>query len=157
MRPPLVLPKDPNHSIVTFLFRNASSYPNKPALIDAETSETLTFSQLKSTIATSVTRIAQPRHHQKRRCPYLRSELNPIPNMLSLHRRNRCNRLNNQPSVHNPRTLQTSQGLEPKVSYYRCRTVRQSQKFQPPSCHFRTKHQPYFKPERYPLQRFAKP
>ena len=51
MRPPLVLPKDPNHSIVTFLFRNASSYPNKPALIDAETSETLTFSQLKSTIA----------------------------------------------------------------------------------------------------------
>nr|XP_023911786.1 4-coumarate--CoA ligase-like 7 isoform X1 [Quercus suber] len=52
MRPPLVLPKDPNHSMVTFLFRNASSYPNKPALIDAETSETLTFSQLKSTIAT---------------------------------------------------------------------------------------------------------
>ncbi|KAM3740549.1 hypothetical protein ACB098_08G106700 [Castanea mollissima] len=51
MRPPLVLPKDPNHSMVTFLFRNASSYPNKPALIDAETSETLTFSQLKSTIA----------------------------------------------------------------------------------------------------------
>ncbi|XP_050282504.1 probable CoA ligase CCL7 isoform X1 [Quercus robur] len=51
MRPPLVLPKDPNHSIVTYLFRNASSYPNKPALIDAETSETLTFSQLKSTIA----------------------------------------------------------------------------------------------------------
>ncbi|KAK4607529.1 hypothetical protein RGQ29_001394 [Quercus rubra] len=51
MRPPLVLPKDPNHSMVTFLFRNASSYPNKPALIDAETSETLTFSQLKSAIA----------------------------------------------------------------------------------------------------------
>ncbi|XP_050282532.1 probable CoA ligase CCL7 isoform X5 [Quercus robur] len=51
LRPPLVLPKDPNHSIVTFLFRNTSSYPNKPALIDAETSETLTFSQLKSTIA----------------------------------------------------------------------------------------------------------
>ena len=51
MRPPLVLPKDPNYSMVTFLFRNASSYPNKPALIDAETSETLTFSQLKSAIA----------------------------------------------------------------------------------------------------------
>ncbi|XP_030958871.1 4-coumarate--CoA ligase-like 7 isoform X2 [Quercus lobata] len=51
MKPPLVLPKDPNLSMVTFLFRNASSYPNKPALIDAETSETLTFSQLKSTIA----------------------------------------------------------------------------------------------------------
>ena len=51
MRPPLVLPKDPNYSMVTFLFRNASSYPNKPALIDAETSETITFSQLKSTIA----------------------------------------------------------------------------------------------------------
>ena len=41
MRPPLVLPKDPNYSMVTFLFRNASSYPNKPALIDAETSETI--------------------------------------------------------------------------------------------------------------------
>ena len=51
MKPPLVLPRDPNLSMVTFLFRNASSYPNKPALIDAETSETLTFSQLKSTIA----------------------------------------------------------------------------------------------------------
>ncbi|XP_050282536.1 probable CoA ligase CCL7 isoform X7 [Quercus robur] len=51
MKPPLVLPKGPNLSMVTFLFRNASSYPNKPALIDAETSETLTFSQLKSTIA----------------------------------------------------------------------------------------------------------
>ncbi|XP_065622015.1 probable CoA ligase CCL7 [Quercus suber] len=51
MKPPLVLPKDPNLSMVTFLFRNASSYPNKPALIDAETSETITFSQLKSTIA----------------------------------------------------------------------------------------------------------
>ncbi|XP_075634756.1 putative CoA ligase CCL7 isoform X2 [Castanea sativa] len=51
MKPPLVLPKDPNLSMVTFLFRNASSYPNKPALIDAETSETFTFSQLKSTIA----------------------------------------------------------------------------------------------------------
>ncbi|KAL4611516.1 hypothetical protein ACB092_08G129500 [Castanea dentata] len=50
MKPPLVLPKDPNLSMVTFLFRNASSYPNKPALIDAETSETLTFSQLKSTV-----------------------------------------------------------------------------------------------------------
>jgi 4-coumarate--CoA ligase len=50
MRPPLVVPKDPNLSMVTFLFRNAASYPNKPALIDADTSETLTFSQLKSKV-----------------------------------------------------------------------------------------------------------
>ncbi|GMY15955.1 4-coumarate--CoA ligase-like 7 isoform X2 [Fagus crenata] len=50
MRPPLVVPRDPNLSMVTFLFRNAASYPNKPALIDADTSETLTFSQLKSKV-----------------------------------------------------------------------------------------------------------
>lgn len=50
MRPPLVVPKDPNLSMITFLFRNAASYPNKPALIDADTSETLTFSQLKSKV-----------------------------------------------------------------------------------------------------------
>lgn len=52
LRPPLVLPKDPNLSMVTFLFRNSSSYPHKPALIDADSSQTLSFSQFKSTVAT---------------------------------------------------------------------------------------------------------
>ncbi|KAK9940044.1 hypothetical protein M0R45_016719 [Rubus argutus] len=47
LRPPLVLPRDPNVSMVSFLFRNSSSYPHKPALIDADSSETLSFSQLK--------------------------------------------------------------------------------------------------------------
>jgi 4-coumarate--CoA ligase len=51
LRPPLVLPKDPNLSMVTFLFRNSSSYPHKPALIDADSSETLSFSHFKSTVA----------------------------------------------------------------------------------------------------------
>lgn len=50
LRPPLVLPSDPNLSMVSFLFRNSSSYPNKPALIDADSSETLSFSQFKSTV-----------------------------------------------------------------------------------------------------------
>ncbi|PQM33078.1 4-coumarate--CoA ligase-like 7 [Prunus yedoensis var. nudiflora] len=50
LRPPLVLPRDPNLSMVSFLFRNSSSYSNKPALIDAESSETLSFSQFKSLV-----------------------------------------------------------------------------------------------------------
>ncbi|XP_004291645.1 PREDICTED: 4-coumarate--CoA ligase-like 7 [Fragaria vesca subsp. vesca] len=50
LRPPLVLPRDPNFTMVSFLFNNSSSYPNKPALIDAESSETLSFSQLKSMV-----------------------------------------------------------------------------------------------------------
>ncbi|PRQ33439.1 putative AMP-dependent synthetase/ligase, AMP-binding enzyme domain-containing protein [Rosa chinensis] len=50
LRPPLVLPRDPNLSMISFLFKNSSSYPHKPALIDAESSETLSFSQLKSTV-----------------------------------------------------------------------------------------------------------
>ncbi|XP_050368384.1 probable CoA ligase CCL7 [Argentina anserina] len=50
LRPPLVLPRDPNLTMVSFLFNNSSSYPNKPALIDAESSQTLSFSQLKSIV-----------------------------------------------------------------------------------------------------------
>ncbi|XVF05739.1 hypothetical protein REPUB_Repub05bG0198100 [Reevesia pubescens] len=50
LRPPIVLPKEPNLSMVSFLFRNVSSYPDKPALIDADSDETLTFSQFKSTV-----------------------------------------------------------------------------------------------------------
>ncbi|XP_057456091.1 probable CoA ligase CCL7 [Lotus japonicus] len=51
LRPRLVLPKDQNLSLVTFLFNSVSSFSNKPALIDADSSETLTFSQLKSVVA----------------------------------------------------------------------------------------------------------
>lgn len=47
---PLLLPKDPNLSLVSFLFRNASSYPSRPALIEALSGETLNFSQLKSMV-----------------------------------------------------------------------------------------------------------
>ncbi|PRQ33431.1 putative AMP-dependent synthetase/ligase [Rosa chinensis] len=50
LRPPLVLPRDPNLSMVSFLFKNSSFYPHKPALIDTESSETLSFSQFKSTV-----------------------------------------------------------------------------------------------------------
>ncbi|KAE8692903.1 4-coumarate--CoA ligase-like 7 [Hibiscus syriacus] len=50
LRPPVVLPKEPNLSMVSFLLRNVSSYPDKTALIDADSGETLTFSQFKSTV-----------------------------------------------------------------------------------------------------------
>ncbi|KAG6415361.1 hypothetical protein SASPL_122772 [Salvia splendens] len=55
VRPPLSLPTNPNLSIVSFLFRNASSFADKPALIDAHTGQTLTFSHFKS----MVSRVAQ--------------------------------------------------------------------------------------------------
>lgn len=50
LRPPLVLPKDPNLSLVSFLFRKASSYPRRPALIEAHSGETVNFSQFKSMV-----------------------------------------------------------------------------------------------------------
>ncbi|KAB2038695.1 hypothetical protein ES319_D03G161200v1 [Gossypium barbadense] len=50
LRPPVDFPKEPNLSMVSFLLRNVSCYPYKPALIDADSGETLTFSQLKSTV-----------------------------------------------------------------------------------------------------------
>ncbi|KAG7615067.1 4-coumarate--CoA ligase-like 7 [Arabidopsis thaliana] len=51
LRPTLVLPKDPNTSLVSFLFRNSSSYPSKLAIADSDTGDSLTFSQLKSAVA----------------------------------------------------------------------------------------------------------
>ncbi|MED6184457.1 putative CoA ligase ccl7 [Stylosanthes scabra] len=48
LRPSLHLPNDPNLSLVTHLFSNVSSFPNKPALFDADTSQSLTFSDLNS-------------------------------------------------------------------------------------------------------------
>ncbi|KAL2536297.1 4-coumarate--CoA ligase-like 7 [Forsythia ovata] len=51
LRPPLVLPKDPNLSMVSFLFRNISSFPDKPALIDSHTGQTLTFIEFKSVVS----------------------------------------------------------------------------------------------------------
>ncbi|KAK7312595.1 hypothetical protein VNO77_36565 [Canavalia gladiata] len=51
LRPSLRLPKDPNLSLVSFLFASVSSFPSKTALIDADSSLTLSFSQLKSQVA----------------------------------------------------------------------------------------------------------
>ncbi|PIN03554.1 Acyl-CoA synthetase [Handroanthus impetiginosus] len=51
LRPPLYLPKDPNLSMISFLFRNAASFADKPALIDSHTGKTLTFIQLKSMVS----------------------------------------------------------------------------------------------------------
>ncbi|KAJ0787357.1 putative AMP-dependent synthetase/ligase, AMP-binding enzyme domain, ANL domain-containing protein [Helianthus annuus] len=51
LRPPLTIPKTTNKSMISFLFRNVSSYPNKPALYDSDSGESLTFSQFKTTVA----------------------------------------------------------------------------------------------------------
>nr|AMW91733.1 CoA ligase-like protein 7 [Scutellaria baicalensis] len=51
LRPPLYLPKNPNLSLVSFLFRNVSSFADNRALVDAHTGETLTFAQFKSTVS----------------------------------------------------------------------------------------------------------
>ncbi|KAL3652997.1 putative CoA ligase ccl7 [Castilleja foliolosa] len=51
LRPPLLAPNDPNLSMVSFLFRKVSTFPDKPALIDSHTGETLNFAQLKSTVS----------------------------------------------------------------------------------------------------------
>lgn len=48
LRPSLVLPKHPNLSLVAHLFSKVSSFPANPALFDADTSHTLSFSHLKS-------------------------------------------------------------------------------------------------------------
>lgn len=51
LRPPLSLPKNPNLSIVSHLFRNEPSFADKRALIDAHTGKTFTFSQFKSIVS----------------------------------------------------------------------------------------------------------
>ncbi|RZC51435.1 hypothetical protein C5167_019878 [Papaver somniferum] len=50
LRPPVNLPKDPNTSLVSFLFRNSSSYADKTAIIDIDSGESLTFEELKSMV-----------------------------------------------------------------------------------------------------------
>ena len=51
LRPPLIMPSNPNLDMVSFLFRNIHSYPEQPALIDSNSGDILNFSQLKSMVA----------------------------------------------------------------------------------------------------------
>ncbi|KAJ6840843.1 uncharacterized protein M6B38_118940 [Iris pallida] len=51
LRPPIPFPADPDLSMSTFLFQNAASYPDRLALADAVSSETLTFSQLRDAVS----------------------------------------------------------------------------------------------------------
>ncbi|KAM7502182.1 hypothetical protein LguiB_001086 [Lonicera macranthoides] len=51
LRPKILFPKDPNLSMITFLLRNVSSYPHKPALIDADSNQTINFAEFKSTLS----------------------------------------------------------------------------------------------------------
>eukprot|EP01018_Ginkgo_biloba_P033589 Gb_14620 [translate_table: standard] len=50
LRPPLVLPEDEYASIVSFLFRNSSSYEHKLALADADSLERLNFREFKEKV-----------------------------------------------------------------------------------------------------------
>lgn len=51
LRAPIVLPRDPNLSMVSFLFRNISQCRDQPAIHDADTGRTLTFAELKSEVS----------------------------------------------------------------------------------------------------------
>ncbi|BAT90519.1 4-coumarate--CoA ligase-like 7 [Vigna angularis] len=51
LRPSLVLPRNTNLSLVSFLFQSVSSFPSKTALVDANSSQTLSFAQLKAQVA----------------------------------------------------------------------------------------------------------
>lgn len=51
LRPPLVLPSDPNANIVSFVFRNSSSYSHRLALADADTGESLSFDNFRTIVA----------------------------------------------------------------------------------------------------------
>ncbi|KAM6568863.1 hypothetical protein CsatB_016848 [Cannabis sativa] len=50
-RPAVDYPTDPNLSLTSFLFRSTASYPNRTALIDADSGQTLTFLQLKTLVS----------------------------------------------------------------------------------------------------------
>ncbi|XP_031502893.1 probable CoA ligase CCL7 [Nymphaea colorata] len=50
LRPPLVLPSDPNTNMVSFLFRNSSSYLDKLALADADTGECFSFNDFRTIV-----------------------------------------------------------------------------------------------------------
>ncbi|XP_028808118.1 4-coumarate--CoA ligase-like 7 isoform X1 [Neltuma alba] len=50
LRPSPVFPRDENLSLVSFLFGNVASFPTKPALFDADSSQSLSFAQLKSLV-----------------------------------------------------------------------------------------------------------
>ncbi|PKA48037.1 4-coumarate--CoA ligase-like 7 [Apostasia shenzhenica] len=49
-RPLVSFPSDPSLSMITFLFRNASSYPDRIAVVDADSNDSLTFLQLQSSV-----------------------------------------------------------------------------------------------------------
>ncbi|KAK8935544.1 4-coumarate--CoA ligase-like 7 [Platanthera zijinensis] len=49
-RPPLAFPSEPSLSMITFLFHKAALHPNRLAIADVDSNETLTFSQLRSAV-----------------------------------------------------------------------------------------------------------
>ncbi|CAK8576185.1 unnamed protein product [Lathyrus sativus] len=108
-RPSLELPQTPNLSLVSFLFTNVSSFPNRTALIDADSSQTLSFSQLK----TQVAKLAHAFLHlgiNKNDVVFLLSpQQHPIPYMLPRRHLHRSNRHHRESSLHRRGTFQTIQ------------------------------------------------
>jgi len=51
LRPPLKLPKDENANMVSFMFRDSSSYADKLALADADSGEKLSFRDFKDKVS----------------------------------------------------------------------------------------------------------
>ncbi|XP_073008906.1 4-coumarate--CoA ligase-like 1 [Typha latifolia] len=58
VRPPVRFPADPNLSMVSFLFRRVSSYPDRVALADADTGESLSFVSLRSAVFSAAAAIS---------------------------------------------------------------------------------------------------
>ncbi|XP_026414533.1 4-coumarate--CoA ligase-like 7 [Papaver somniferum] len=50
LRPPVTIPEDPNTGIVSFLFRNTDSYPDRVAVVDVDVDQTLTLRELRSVV-----------------------------------------------------------------------------------------------------------
>nr|A0A6B9HER0.1 RecName: Full=Piperic acid--CoA ligase; Short=PipCoA ligase [Piper nigrum]QGY72664.1 piperic acid coenzyme A ligase [Piper nigrum] len=50
LRPPVLFPNDPNLSVTSYLFQRSDAYPDRLALADANSGETLNFAQFKAMV-----------------------------------------------------------------------------------------------------------
>ncbi|KAL1551270.1 putative CoA ligase CCL7 [Salvia divinorum] len=92
--------------MIPFLFRKLPSNSDFPALIDAESAQTLTSSDL---CLKALRRPTQPQRLQRRRRPHLISQLHPLPGRLPSGGGRRRRRHHRQPAIHKSRALQTDQ------------------------------------------------
>ncbi|KAL4591580.1 hypothetical protein LXL04_004549 [Taraxacum kok-saghyz] len=130
LRPPLVIPTDSNTSMISFLFRNTSSSPNKPALFDSDSGDTLTFSEIKTTVAkfsyalntqfgitkNDVVLIFAPNSIQYPICSYSIIALGAI--VTTANPQYTVRELSKQIEDSNPKLIFTVQELYPKVENF---------------------------------------